>query len=224
MAINKLPIKKLVEFRRLPEARQVTFANGLKIEKESGSSGGDYWVRSISAISNAFRANDNSFIKDKLDETMNLHSLNQRSQTKTMYKRNIDILEKYEEFDFSQWRPSVDLNFLKKPKSILEMNGLPIQIRPNHIFAYGAKNNQSIGGIWFMTWLDGFKIDDLGIYAEALHRYLSSYFSEDFIINPAACMAVDVSKVQVVGYNKILSGEVPSLLDSSIYKIKKRLG
>lgn len=224
MAVSKLPIKKLVEFRRFSESRQRAFASSLKISKESSASdGGNYWVRSISAISNAYKENNNALVQDKLDEVSNLYNLSQRPQTKTMYKRNIDILSKYKDFDFTEWRPSASLNFLKKPKSILEMSGLPIQIRPNHLFSYGSKGNLSAGGIWFTTWLDGFKIDDLGIYSEALHRYLSSYFSEDHIINPAACMVVDVATMQVVGYNKVLSGEIPSLLDSTILNVKRRL-
>lgn len=223
MAINKLPIKKLVEFRRLSKGRQQTFANRLKVTKEASSSGGDYWVRSISTISNAYRANDNSLVKAKLEEVSNLYNAEQRSQTKTMYKRNLEILTKYQNFDFTEWWPSADLNFLRKPQSILEMNGLPIQIRPQQIFSFGADNNQSVGGIWFITWLQGYKDEDLGIYSESLFRYLSSYYSDDYIINPAACMAVDISKMKVIGYNKVIEGEIPSLLDASIAKIKAHL-
>ncbi|MDO6808878.1 hypothetical protein Q4603_09660 [Zobellia galactanivorans] len=140
-----------------------------------------------------------------------------------MYKRNIDILTKYQNFDFSEWWPSTSLNFLPKPQSILEMHGLPIQIRPQQIFSYGAENNQSVGGIWLITWLQGYKDEDLGIYSEALFRYLSSYYSEDYIINPAACMVVDISKMKVIGYDKVIDGEIPSLLDASIAKIKAHL-
>lgn len=223
MAINKLPIKKLVEFRRLSKGRRQTFAKALNVEKEASSGGGDYWVRSLSTISNAFKANDNSLIRAKLEEVSYLYNAEQRSQTKTMYKRNIDILAKYQNFDFTNWRPSAELNFLRKPQSILEMNGLPIQIRPQLIFSYGANNNQSVGGIWFLTWLKGYKREDLGIYSEALFRYLSSYYSEDYIVNPAACMAVDVSQMMVISYSKIVDGEIPSLLDASIAKIKTHL-
>tara|TARA_R110000868_G_scaffold50818_1_gene161847 strand:- start:36 stop:710 length:675 start_codon:yes stop_codon:yes gene_type:complete len=224
MAINKLPIKKLVEFRRLSKGRKQTFANKLKVTKEvSSGGGGDYWVRSISTISNAFKVNDNTIVKAKLEEVSTLYNSEQRSQTKSMYKRNIDILKKYQDFDFTEWRPSADLNFLAKPQSILEMHGLPIQIRPQQIFSYGSEGNQSIGGIWFITWLQGYNDEDLGIYSEALFRYLSSYFSQDYIINPAACMVVDVVKMKVIGYNKIIDREIPSLLDSSIENIKSHL-
>ncbi|MDO6808877.1 hypothetical protein Q4603_09655 [Zobellia galactanivorans] len=98
MAINKLPIKKLVEFRRLSKGRQQTFANRLKVTKEANSGGGDYWVRSISTISNAFRVNDNALIKAKLEEVSNLYNAEQRSQTKKCireiltYSQSIKIL------------------------------------------------------------------------------------------------------------------------------------
>jgi len=224
MAIEKLPVKKLVEFRRLPKTRKVTFTNKLKVgKKPTSGDGGNYWVRSVSAVSRAFKENDNSIITYKIDEVANLHNLNQRSQTRTMYKRNIDILNGYTSFDFTQWRPSANLKFLSKPNSILDMNGLPVQILPQHIFSYGSDNNQSIGGIWFVVWQDGFKPSDLGVYSETLFRYLSSYYSKDYMINPAACMTIDIVRKQSIGYDKILNGEVPSLLDDTIKSLKEYL-
>ena len=181
MALEKIPVKKLVEFRRLSKTRKVTFTKNLNVgKKPTSGDGGNYWVRSVSTISKAFKENDNSIIVDKIDEVTSLFNLNQRKQTKTMYKRNIDILDKYKNFDFTNWRPTADLKFLSRPNSILEMNGLPVQILPNHIFSYGVSKNKSIGGIWFIIWQDGFKPSDLGIYSETLFRYLSSYFSKDF--------------------------------------------
>lgn len=221
MALERLPIKRLVEFRRLSKRRKITFANNLKVSKKSSTEGGgNYWVRSISAISNAFKDNDAYHIAEKIEEVTELYNLNQRSQTKTMYKRNIDILNKYRDFDFSQWMPSARLNFLRKPKSIFDMYGLPIQILPNHIFSYGSKNNESVGGIWFVVWQDGFKPSDLGIYSESLYNYLSSYYSKDYLVNPAACLTVDISSMKSVGYNEILNGKVPSLLSDTMKSIK----
>jgi len=226
MALEKLPVKKLVEFRRLSKNRKVTFTNKLKVGKKPAiisDGGGNYWVRSVSAISNAFKENDNSCITDKIEEITNLHDINQRSQTKTMYKRNIDILDKYRDFDFTLWRPSSSLFFLSKPNSILEMNGLPVQILPNHIFSYGAKNSQSVGGIWFVVWQDGFQSNDLGIYSEALFRYLSSYYSKDYIINPAACIIVDIENLKTISYEEVLNGEIPTMLDDTMNSIKEYL-
>jgi hypothetical protein len=225
MALDKLPVKKLIEFRRLSKTRKVTFANKLKVGKKSISDGGggNYWVRSVSAISSSFKENDNSYITDKIEEVTNLYDLNQRAQTKTMYKRNIDILDKYKDFDFTLWRPSADLKFLPKPHSILEMNGLPVQILPNHIFSYGEKNNQSVGAIWFVIWQDGFKPSDLGIYSETLFRYLSSYLSENYMINPASCIIVDILSMKSISYNEVLNGGVSSLLDDTMKSVKEYL-
>ncbi|PIB23747.1 hypothetical protein BFP77_15665 [Maribacter sp. 4U21] len=225
MAIEKLPVKKLVEFRRLSKPRKVTFTNKLKVGRKPASAGdgGNYWVRSLSAISKAFKENDNSIIIDKIEEVSDLYNLNQRSQTKRMYKRNIDILSKYKDFDFTQLRPTADLKFLSKPNSILEMGGLPVQILPQHIFSYGAENNQSIGGIWFIVWQDGFKPSDLGIYSETLFRYLSSYYSKDYIINPAACIIVDVTSLESISYKDVLNGEIPSILDDTMKSVKEYL-
>jgi hypothetical protein len=223
MALEKLPVKKLIEFRRLSKVRKVTFVNNLKVGKKStsDSSGGNYWVRSVSAISRAFKENDTSYIIDKIEEVKNLYDLNQRTQTKTMYKRNIDTLERYKDFDFTLWRPSVKLKFIPKPHSILEMNGLPIQILPNHVFSYGAKNNQSIGAIWFVVWQDGFKSSDLGIYSEALYRYLSSHFIKNYLINPASCIIVDILSMESISYNEVFNGEVSSLVDDITKSFKE---
>ncbi|MET1259424.1 hypothetical protein ABV409_08780 [Flagellimonas sp. DF-77] len=224
MAIQKLPVKKLVEFRRLSKSQKTTFTNRLKVAKKSVSDGGgNYWVRSISAISGAFRENDKSHITDKIDEVSALYNLNKTPQVKNMYRRNIEILEKYIDFDFSHWMPSPNLTFLSKPKSVLDMNGLPIQILPQHIFSYGAKNNKCIGGIWLVVWQEGFKPSDLGIYSEALYRFLSSYYSEDYIVNPSACMTIDIANIQVVGYDKILSGDIPSTIDETMKSLKEYL-
>jgi len=224
MALKKVPVKKLIEYRTLPKERRSGFVNRLSTPKLPTGGGGNYWVRSISAISNAFKKNDNSLILDKINEIMELYDVNQHVPTKIMYERNINILNKYKNFDFEIWRPTVNLDFLnKKPDSILEMSGLPIQIRPNHIFKYGARNNRSIGGIWFVTRLEGYGIADLGIYSEALYRYLSSYFSKDYIINASACIVINISSGDFISYNDILDEQIPSLLDPTLKLFRESL-
>lgn len=226
MPITKLPLKKLIEFRRLTPRSKNTFSNNLKRPKKiSIGSGGDYWIRCISAISMAFKENDNSIVRERLDKLEDDYALPSSSQTKTMRKRNIDILQNYVNFDFSLLRPSQDLEFLSRPSSmsVVEMNSLPIQILPNHIFSYGSEDDRKIGGIWFITWQEGFKEGDMGIYSEALFRYLTENFSEDFYINPSNCIIVDISNMQTVRYSEILDGYIPSLIDETINDINKYL-
>lgn len=226
MPITKLPLKKLIEFRRLTPRRKSTFSNNLKKPKKpSVGTGGDYWTRSLSAISTAFKNNDNSIIKERLDALLNDYASTSIKKTKVMYQRNIDILERYIGFDFSSWWSIPIDKFLSKPDSmsVIDIDGIPTQIRPHHIFTYEKNEDQCIGGIWFVTWLDGFKKGDLGIYSEALFRYLTINYPEDYIINPTSCIIVDASSMQVITYDQVLSGKIPSLIDATINDINKYL-
>ncbi|KJS07124.1 MAG: hypothetical protein VR77_02170 [Flavobacteriales bacterium BRH_c54] len=226
MSINKLTLKKLVEFRRLSERRKNTFTNNLKKTKEPNiGEARDYWNRSLSGISTAFKNNDNSIIKERLDGLLDDYTSTSVNKTKIMYKRNIDILEKYIDFDFSNWWSIPIKQLLSKPDhmSIIDMNGIPLQIKPHHIFTYENNGSECVGGIWFITWLEGFKKGDMGIYSEALFRYLSKHYSKDYTIDPSGCITIDVSNMQVVGYEEILNGKIPSLIDTAINDIKKYL-
>lgn len=222
--MNKLPVKKIVEFRRFSERRKSTFAHKLKtsVEEKSKSDGGNYWVRSISALSTAFKFNNNQIIKDRIESLEHDYEKEERKQTKVMYQRNIEILYNYENYDFSIIRPNDDLNFLSKPtyKSLLKINEFLVQILPNHVFSYMEKERLNVGAIWFVTWLDGYKISDLGIYAETVYIYLKKHYSKDFNINPKDCMIMDISGMQLITYDEILKGQVPSLLNSTLDNLK----
>jgi len=225
--INILPVKKLIEFRRLSEKSQATFANKLKIPKppkKGDGKGGDYWVRSTSALSNAFKDNDNKFVKEKIEVISSEYDSTQKELTKLMYKRNLEILHPFSDFDFSVWHPADDLEFLPKHKIVLTISDLPIQVIPSQIFAYEDKGQKSVGGIWFVVWLNGYNADDLGIYSETLFGYLSLLYSKEYKIDPNYCLIVDTAIQKAVSYQQILDAKVPSALQSTIDSIKKYLG
>ncbi len=224
--INKIPVKKLVEFRRLSEKSQSTFANNLKVPKRAGSEdggGGDYWIRSTSGLSSAFRYNDNALVKEKIDSLASVYDSTKNELTKIMYKRNLEILHTFEDFDFSVWRPSGDLKFLSKQKILLNIKEVPLQVIPHHVFSYMDKNKPTVGGIWFVIWLDGYKSSDLGIYSETLFDYLSLLYSKQYKIDPNYCLTVDASSKEIVSYQQILDGKIPSLLENTIDTLNKYL-
>ncbi|GAB5525418.1 MAG: hypothetical protein Roseis2KO_32900 [Roseivirga sp.] len=225
MTINKIPIKKLVQYRRMTERRKSGFVSNLQRPVTPKEGGGDYWIRSLSAISKAFRENDNTVIDDRLESIESDLGGTQIRQTQSMYKRNIDILNDFVGFDFSEWRPSANLEFLSQPRvqRLMSIKGLPIQVLPQHVFAFGPDNNRQVGAIWFVTWQDGYKVVDLGIYAEALFMYLSEYYSGDYQVNASACMIVDVSDKNVVSYEQISSGAIPSVFGSVIDEIRSKI-
>ncbi|MCH2490859.1 MAG: hypothetical protein MK211_11985 [Flavobacteriales bacterium] len=223
--MKNVPIKKLIEFRRYSERRKATFVYNLKKpkEKKERSDGGNYWVRSISALSTAFKNDDITILKERLDLLKDDYEATDRKQTKVMYQRNIDILYNFEDYDFSEIRPANNLTFLSKPtdKSIVKINGIPLQVLPNHVFTYGDGDKPSIGGIWFVVWLDGFKIGDLGIYSEAIFRYLSKHYSKEYTINPRDCLVVDALGGKNVDYEQVVNGEIPSLLGLTTDSLRK---
>ncbi|RXF70520.1 hypothetical protein [Arcticibacter tournemirensis] len=224
--INKVPVKKLIEFRRFSEKRQAGFASRLKVPKKSrpdDKKGGDYWISCTSCLANAFKANNNIVIKQKIEEVSEKFDLEKRKLTRIMYQRNIEILQGYADFDFSIFRPSHHLNFLSKPRISLIIKGIPVQVDPDQVFSYRDGEVERIGAIYFVAWKENFKRDDLGVFSEALFEYLSFLYPEKYEVDPNFCLAVEASSARVVRYFEVLSGEVKSVLIPTIDEINKYL-
>lgn len=228
MIINYIPINKLVEFRKLSERRQSTFVSNLKIPKkpkieDEESNGGNYWQRSLSGLSTAFKQNDNDIIKERIDSLLTVYEKNDNSKVRKMYERNLHILQKYEEFDLSTWMSSSSFKFLSKTKTPLTIKEIPIRVVPQHIFTYGEKSKKSIGGVFFVASVKVYKYDDLGIFSEAIFRYLTDQYSEGYYIDPNYCFTVDASTMYTVNYQQVLDGKIPSLLQTTVDTLKKFL-
>ena len=223
--MKKLSIKNIVDFRGRSSRSKQNFAINLKNDKEKAStkSGGDYWVSCISAISRSYRLNDLQLIVDKRYELEEKYKETEYRQTKTMYKRNINILCRFENFNLDKWRPSEELIFLKKHKenSILNIKGLQIQVSPNYVFTFQKGSTKEIGAIWFIAKLDGFRVDELGMFTDVLYRYLKTHFSKDYNLNPKYCIAVDVFKGSDISYLQLEENEVPRILNSTLDEISK---
>jgi len=223
--MKNLSVKKIIEFRRKSDRAKKTFAQILKLEKEKKESdgGGDYWISSLSAISNSYKRNNLQFIRDKIYELEEKFENTDFQRTKTMYERNIDILYKYEVFDFKIWKPNEHITYIKKHKSdfVLSIQGLPIEAVPHYVFYLQNKDIKEIGAIWFIAKLDGYREAELGMFTDILYRNLKNNFSKDYTLNPRYCIAVDVVNNFAVNYYQIEKGEVPSILDKTIGEIKK---
>jgi len=223
--MKKLSIKKIIEFKGKSDRAKKTFTQNLKFEKEVKESdgGGDYWISSLSAISNSYKRNNLQLIRDKVHELEEKFENTDFQRTKTMYGRNIDILIKYEVFDFKIWKPNEQITYIKKHKSdfILTIKGLPIEAVPHHVFSFQDEDIKEIGAIWFIAKLEGYSKIELAMFTDILFRYLKNVFSKDYTLNPRYCIAVDVVNNFAVNYYQIEKGEVPSILDKTIDEIKK---
>lgn len=225
--MEKISISNVVEYRRKSSNSQVTFVNNLRKTKEVKNSdgGGNYWIHSLSTISTVFVSEQNERINEKIDILIEKHDVSTAKISKNMYQRNITILHNFEDFDFSHLKPNFELEYLPKPKdkSILTIEGLPVQILPNHVFTFETNNVKKIGAIWFVSKLDGYRIEELAFFTEAIYRYLSSNYSGKYEIDPDFCLSVDVMNLNNLRYTQILNKKVPVLLNQTLKSIKESL-
>lgn len=221
--MEKLSIANLVDFHRKSDKSKITFANNLKVDtKAEKGSGGDYWIHSLSTIGKVFKENESDLFDAKIEILQGKKEVATAKISKDMFQRNIDILSGFKDFDYESIKPKEKLIYYKKPeiKSIVEIDGLPIQARPNHVFSYSNNEHEEIGAVWFVAKLHGYSINELGMFTDILYRYLEKNYSKDFVINNFYCCAIDVSNGRRISYEEIRKGDVPVLLDRTIAEIK----
>lgn len=228
--MEKISISNVIEFKRKPQESKSKFINKifkpkLKSEQKHDKGGGDYWIHSLSEIRKTFVSENKDLIKNKL------YILNEKIDkatakiSKDMFQRNIEILHNFEDFNFSNLKPKFILQYLPKPKdkSIIPIKGIPIQILPNHVFTYEDNNINKIGAIWFVSKLKEYNTAELGIFAEALFRYLEHHYSNDYKISSEFCTSVDVRNLNIVSYDKIINNQDSSILNSTLVSIREYL-
>lgn len=224
--MEKITIKNLIEFKRKNDKTRITFINNLKnsnvsdVEKKS-EQGGDYWISCISALASIFKTDNKDFIREKNEYLQSKVNSTSDLRVKQRFQKNIDLLSRFEDFDFNYIKPKIDLKYYKKPdeKSILRINGLPIQVSPNHVFSYVNNDIIEIGAVWFIAQKNGFAKNELAIFCDMIYRYLSVHYPNNFIINPNYCVAVDVFKTQYVNYNHILNNNISSSLENTVEEL-----
>ncbi len=224
--MNKISVKNIIGFRKKSDKSKETFLASLnKVKKIDSEGGGNYWVRSISALSNTFKSNDNQNIKDKIADISHDFNNSKLRQTKDMYQRNLAILYNYEDFEFSTWYPNKTFKILEKAnkKSIIEINKIPVQVLPNQVFSFTKNKIDYVGAIWFVAKLDGYSKAEFGIFAEAIFHYLSNNFSKKYEVSPENCLIVDVLNIDEVNYQMVLDNKIPALLKETLKSIRENL-
>lgn len=222
--MQKITIKNLIDFKRKSDKTKITFVNNLKKDKKSdGESGGDYWITSLSAISNFFKYDKPELLDEKIEELRGKIEITNDKKVKDQFQRNIDILENFKEFDLNKIKPKSELNFLKQPKSdsIFDISGLPVEAKPRFIFSFTGDNDEEVGGIWFVARMKGYSKTELGMFAEMIFRYLNKRHSDNYSVNPEYCLAIDTTDGKEVKYKEIIDGKILSVIEKTIEEIRK---
>jgi hypothetical protein len=221
--MKKISVKNIVTFRSKSEKNQKSFLNSLDKEKGADSeSGGDYWVRSLSALSAAVKQRNAEPVKKKITDISNDFTPGLTKQTRDMYTRNLSVLHNYENFDFENWLPiNYDIISKASKKAVIDIDNIPVQITPSQIFSFEEGDIKYIGAVWFLAKLKNFKKSELGVFAEALHIYLISNFKENYQISPKNCLIVDVLSKEEINYKMLLDKEIPALLRETLQNIRE---
>lgn len=223
--MKRITIKNLIDFNRKKNNKtKATFVHNLKNpkEKKADSGGGDYWITSLSAISNVFKYDNPDLLDEKINELNEKVNLSKLTSVKNQFQRNIDILEKFKDFDFNEIKPDTIFEYLKIPKleRIFNINGFPMEANPRFVFTYKGINDMEIGGVWFIAKLDGFTKIELGMFSDMIYRYLVKIHSGNYFVNPKYCIAIDVTSGFFVDYTEIENKNISSIIESTIDEIK----
>lgn len=185
----------------------------------------NYWHRSLTAISKAFKKEDHQIIIDRIEGIKEDYTFCTNRLTKLMYERNIRILNNFLDFNFGVWKPQKKIQFIShnNVKSTITINGLQVKIYGVDLYTYIKNDCDYIGGIWFVAQINGYKNEDLALFTDALYRLLHYNFSEKYIIDSDFCCAIDVFTVNSISYTKIKNREIAPNLDKIINEIKQYL-
>lgn len=226
--MKKISVDKLIDFRRKKsDGTKFTVLHKTQEEKvkKPDESGGHYWVCCISTARSVFKTDDKNLLTLKMDELQEWIEATDHEGTKKRWKQNITMLHHLEDYDFGSIKPSTPIHLLKKPsdKLVLKINDLMIESSPQDVYSYTNGDFEEVGAVWFVAKKDGFTKSELAMYCDIMYRFLHLAYSDKFKINPKYCVAVDLFNAQEVNYAQIISGEVISLLDSTIEDVKTAL-
>jgi hypothetical protein len=223
--MNEFSIKNIIDYYGKSERSRLTFLNNLQTVRLIDKDARNYWHRSLTAISQAFKRDDNSIIIERIEAISIDNESSTYNRTKLMYGQNIKILNNFIDFDFSVWKPRGKLNFLPQSEAVsaININGIQIKIHGDNLFSYKIDSVKYVGAIWFVATKNGFKNEELVLFTDALYRLLKYNFSEEYEIDINHCVAVDVFNVNSINYSQIQNEEKSSKLDTLIDGIKAKL-
>lgn len=224
--MKKITIPTIVEFtRKTPESR-LTLINKLKKPKTdiNTEGGGNYWIHSLSAIGKVFKNEELADLDEKIDVLNEKRTKSTAKISKDMFQRNIEVLLSAKDLDFSELKPKFDIKYLHKPKSIVDIDQLPLQILPHHVYSFEENDIKRVGAIWFVSKLNGYNEEELSLFTYGLYKYLVEIHSDKNEISKEFCIAVDVAKSSVLSYDTVVKKGLDKYANQTFKTLKKAIG
>ena len=223
--MKKLSVNDLIKFKRKSATGKKSFVQKIKsnIIERPTEGGGDYWISSISAICKSYRTGNLNLIDEKVGELQEKLTITKHTITRNMYQRNIMILQKYKSIDLKEIRPGGKVSFLKKSTgtSVLTIKGLQIKAKPCHIYTFGKKDEEKVGAIWFTAKVNGYRIEELGMFCDMLYRVLKHNYSRKYQLISKFCVAVDMVSGRTIDYSEFENGGLFPALAPTLDEINK---
>lgn len=103
----------------------------------------------MSAIRNVLKYDNSDLLDEKINILNEKIRVSEIKKIKDQFKRNIDIINNFKDFDFKNLKPNVELTFLKqlKQNTILNIANIPVEAKPCHIFTFSLDDKDQIGGV-----------------------------------------------------------------------------
>jgi len=141
-----------------------------------------------------------------------------------MSQRNIDILHNAKEFDYRELKPYYGVNYIKNTKVILELQGLQIQVIPNHVFTFIDNGVEKVGAIWFVAKKDGYRKEELALFATSLYEYLTKMYNKKYEISLDYCIVFEITLADKLTYRQVINLGYKSYANEVLNILKKAIG
>lgn len=223
--MKSLTIGNVVDFKNRSKNSQITLLKKLNNPKdpEEKQESGHYWISALSAIKNALKMDDALLIQEKINVLEDKLESEEKHINKIRWQKNIDMLNRFENYDFSKFQPKVSFSVLKglDQKLPLLIQGLSVKLSPDYVVSFEEGGIKKIGAAMFVGRTKKFNRDDLAIFNDALYRYLCKNKPDSYEVSKELCGVIDVITMKSIRYSDIANTNGTLLLEDTLKEIKK---
>ncbi len=225
--MKKLTVTQLVEWIGKEGQERQAFIDRIRSAPRSHRNhvGGNYWATGLDAVCRSFVQNDLRIIDQAISDLQQRIQLTGHPIVRDMYAGNIALLQNYQALEQNRLRPASSLEVLAPSagKSRIEIDTIPLEVCPSHIYTFRQGGRACIGGIWFIARNGGYRPEEAGLYCDLLHRLLHHHYARRYQVLPEYCLAVELTQSSIIRYADLEQGSIPGKLDRALEELRSLL-